>query len=102
MSLETILNSKEIMDAFNIYKKQIPDVGVVSLGQADELLEKGQICRGKIIENDEIEFFHIVKSPTSFPEKSIFSGETELSLFQMLIFMGMKKDIDLDDMLNDD
>ena len=96
-----MLNSKEIMDAFNIYKKQVPNIGTISLEQTDELLEKGKICRGRIIENNEIEYFHIVKSPTCFPEKSIFSGESELILFQMLIVMGMEKEIDLDDMFTE-
>ena len=51
---------KEVMDTFNIYKKQVPDVCIVSLEQADELLEKGKICRGQITQNGEIEYFHIV------------------------------------------
>jgi len=90
---------KETITAFNIYKQQVPDIGIVSLKQAEELLDKGQICRGRIIENNEIEYFHIVKSPTCFPDKSIFCGESELVLFQMLAIMGMQKEIDLDDIL---
>jgi|COG998Drversion2_1049125.scaffolds.fasta_scaffold26557_1 hypothetical protein len=93
---------KEIMNAFNFYKLQVPNVGRICIVQAEDLLEAGNICRGQIIENGKIDCFHIIKSPTCFPEKSIFRGETEFSLFQMLIIMGMEKGVDLYKMLSDD
>ena len=93
--------SKDIMIAFNIYKGQVPNVGTFSSEQVDELLEKGQICRGRITNSDKGNYFHIIRGPNNFPDKSLCVSDSEFNLFYMTLNMGMERGVDLDDMLSD-
>jgi len=76
-------------------------VGTASSEAVEQFLAEGRICRGWTTFAGKKKYFHIIKSPGSYPEKSAFYGKSESELFQMTIHLGMQHGIDLNDLLTD-
>ena len=89
---------KMFKEALKQYRRDVPSVGTVSFDEAQDLLKQGRICRGWMDDDNEKMCFHIIKSTTQYPHKSLFSANTEKELFATTIFMGMESGIDLDDL----
>ena len=85
-------------DALKQYRRDVRTVGTISFEQAQNFLEDGNICRGWMKQEDGKMYFHIIKSPTNFPEKAIFSAESEKELFAMTDMLGMENNIELEDL----
>ena len=96
-----IVPPAELKAALKQYRKDVLSVGTVSSEQIDKLLAEGRICRGWTDWDGQQKFFHIIKSPGSYPEKSVLYGETEEQLFQMTVYLGMQHDIPLNNLLTD-
>jgi hypothetical protein len=91
----------EIKAAFKQYRKDVPSVGTISDDAITKLLAEGKICRGWTTLDGQRKYFHIIKSLGSYPEKSVFYGDTETQLFEMTVFLGMQRGIALIDLLTD-
>ncbi|HEX9046224.1 MAG TPA: hypothetical protein VF988_04295 [Verrucomicrobiae bacterium] len=85
--------------ALKQYRKDVPTVGTIDSATVDQYLTEGRICREWTIWDGRKQFFHIIKSPGSYPEKSVFYGNSEQDVFQMTIRLGMQHGIDLKDLL---
>ena len=96
-----ILPPADLKAALKQYRKDVPSVGVVNEASVDQFLAKGRICRGWTKFAGEAKYFHIIKSPGSYPEKSVLYGDTEEQLFQMNVYLGMQHDIPLQDLLTE-
>jgi len=88
-------------DVLKRYRQDVPAVGTVSPQRVDELLAEGRICRGWMRQEGGSVFFHVIRSPTAFPEKAILSAENEEDLLAMTAMMGMENSVDLEDMVAD-
>jgi hypothetical protein len=95
------LSESDFKAALKQYRKDVPTVGTVNSETVDKYLDEGRICRGWTAWDGRKQFFHIIKSPSSYPEKSVFYGNSERELFEMTIFLGMEHDIPLNDLLTD-
>ena len=96
-----ILTPQQIKAGLKQYRKDVPSVGTVTETVVDEFLAEGKICRGWTTWNGQKQFFHIIKSPDHYPEKSVFYADSEAELFEMTVGLGMQKDIDLKNLLTD-
>ena len=92
---------KMFRDALKQYRRDVPSVGAVSFEQAQEFLRQDRICRGWMNTDGEKMYFHVIKSITEYPKKSLSSAETEQDLFKSTIIMGIQAGIDLDDLFTD-
>lgn len=96
-----IIPPKALKAGLKQYRKDVPSVGTVSSEAVDQLFAEGRICRGWTTLDGQIKYFHIIKSPSRYPEKSVSFGESEKELFQMTIHLGMQHGIDLNDLLTE-
>ena len=87
--------------ALKQYRHDVSNVGTIDSETVDRYLAEGRICRGWTTWDDQTQFFHIIKSPGSYPEKSGFYGTSESEVFQMTIHLGMHHGIPLQDLLTD-
>ena len=87
--------------ALKQYRKDVPSVGTISSETVDQFLAEGRICRGWTNLDGQPQYFHIIKSPGSYPEKSAMFSNSEAELFQMTVHLGMQHGIDLDDLLTE-
>ena len=94
-----MFSKKQLCKALEYYRHTVPFEGTVTREKTEELLEQNKICRGWILEGNNLEFFHIIKSPTNYPEFTILISEDEEQLFMMTIMLGMQNNIDLYDLL---
>ena len=69
--------------ALKCYRKDVPYVGKIANADADKLLHNEKICRGWIVDEDSHKFFHIIKSPTNYPNFSIFYADNEEMVLKM-------------------
>ena len=83
------------------YRKDVPSVGTVTSATVDEFLAAGRICRGWTELDSRKKYFHVIKSPGSYPEKSVFSADSETELLLLTIQLGMQYGIDLDDLFKE-
>ena len=95
------LSEADLKAALKQYRKDVPTMGTVDAATLDKYLSEGRICRGWTNCDGRKQFFHIIKSPGSYPEKSVFYGNSESELFQMTIFLGMQHNITLNDLLTE-
>ncbi len=93
-----MFSEKQLYKALELYRQDVPFKGTITKGKADKLLEKGEVCRGWIIDSGGLEYFHIIKSPNDYPELTMLVSEDKEQLFMMTIMMGMQNNIDLDDL----
>jgi hypothetical protein len=91
----------ELKAAFRQYRKDVPSVGTISDDEVSKLLAAGKICRGWTEFDGQRKYFHIIKSPGHYPEKSVFYGDTEAQLFEMTVMLGMQSGINLIDLLRE-
>ena len=93
-----MLSDKQLYYALEYYRHTVPFEGTITRNKAEELLAKNKICRGWILEGNDLEFFHIIKSPSNYPELAIFVSEDEEQLFMATIMLGMQSNFDLNDL----
>ncbi len=104
---QTIINQMDLIPqadlkaALKQYRKDVPTVGTIDSEPLDQYLAEGRICRGWPTWDGRKQFFHIIKSPGSYPEKSAFYGNSESDVFQMTIQLGMRHGIALNDLLTE-
>lgn len=101
MSNPTGISDTEMQEAFQKYRQDVSSVGKVSPEEAQAFLDLGRICRGSIVRDGDKEFFHIIKSPTNYPEKSIFYSDSEKNLFMLTVMMGMGSGIEFGDLFSE-
>ena len=94
--MNDLIPPQALKEALKQYRKDVPSVGTVSFEESQDLLKKGMICRGWTIMGDERQYFHIIRSPQNYPEKTCLMGRNEKELFTTTIFLGMQSDIDFD------
>ena len=82
--------------ALKQYRKDVPSVGTVTFEESQALLEKGFICRGWTETGEGKRYFHIIRCPQNYPEKTFMMARTEKELFTMTVYRGMDAAIDLD------
>jgi hypothetical protein len=90
------LSNKKFKDSLKQYRHDVPSVGKVDYATVEQFLSEGRICRGWTQIDGQLQYFHIIRSPGYYPEKSIFSGNTENELFQITIHLGMQHGIDFE------
>jgi hypothetical protein len=95
------LSDADLKAGLKQYRHDVPTVGTIDAATLDQYLAEGRICRGWTDLNGKKQFFHIIKSPGSYPEKSVFYGDTESDVFQMTIHLGMQHGIPLNDLLTE-
>jgi hypothetical protein len=88
-------------DAFKRYRSDVPSVGTVSSERAQELLEEGFICRGWVLMDEGKLYFHVIKSPTDFPQKAILTAASEKELFAMSVMLGIENEIEFEDLVSE-
>ena len=80
------------------YRKDVPSVGTATSAVVDEHLAAGRTCRGWTELDGRKQYFHIIKSPGHYPEKSVLSADSETELLQMTIQLGLQHNIELQDL----
>lgn len=91
-----MLPQKMLTKALEIYRQEVPFIGTITNDKAEDLLKEGKICRGWMLGPSGLEYFHIIKSPSKFPELSILVSDSEENLFFSTVMLGQQKDVDLD------
>ena len=71
----------------------------ISEQEVQRLLEVGRICRGWMSANGGRVYFHIVKSPTKFPEMALLTAVTERELFAMTVMLGIENEVDFEELV---
>jgi len=83
------------------YCQDVPFIGTITLDKANQLLAEKKICRGWMLGSDgELEFFHIIKSPTHFPKLTILVADSEENLLTTTVMLGMQNNVDLEDLFS--
>jgi len=100
MSLE-IIPPSVLKQVLKQYRHDVPSVGTVPSEKVDQLLAEGRICRGWTTLDGQRQYFHIIKSPGHYPDKSAFYGDSEAALLEVTIHLGMQHNIDLDDLVTE-
>jgi len=95
------LSPEMLKAALKQYRSDVPSVGTISSEAVDQFLAEGRICRGWTQVDGKPQYFHIIKSPGSYPEKSALLGNSEKELFAMTVQLGMQHGIELDDLFKD-
>lgn len=96
-----IIPPEMLKEALKQYRKDVPSMGRISYDEVEKLLSEDRTCRGWTTVGGREQYFHIIKSPTKFPEKSAMFADSEKDLFQMTVHLGMQHEIDLDDLVKD-
>lgn len=91
-----MISKKQFQKLLEAYHREVPFVGTITFEKANQILEEGKICRGWILGENGLEFFHIVKSPSNYPDLSILMGPDEETLLVSTVMMGMQNNIDLE------
>jgi hypothetical protein len=96
-----IFDPKLLKQILKQYRHDVPSVGTVTREAVDQLLAVGRICRGWTTFDGKRQYFHIIKSPGSYPDKSAFFGDSETEVLEMTVHLGMQHEIDLENLLKD-
>jgi hypothetical protein len=96
-----IIPPEDFKTVLKQYRKGVPSVGTVSSTVVDEFLAAGRTCRGWTDLNGRKQYFHIIKSPGRYPEKSVFYADSETELLQMTIHLGLQHEIHLEDLFQE-
>lgn len=83
------------------YRHDVPTVGIVTQDVVNQLLVDGRICRGWVVTSGERMYFHIVRSPENYPEKTVSYGPSEEAVVTILIYLGYSKGVDFEHLVSD-
>lgn len=93
-----MFSKKQFQQLLKCYRQDVPFAGTITQERADELLEEGKICRGRIFGQGRLEYFHIIKSPTHYPELTMLLSDSEETLLETTVMLGMQNNVDLEDL----
>lgn len=100
--MNEMLSPQELKIAMKQYRSDVRSVGTVSFEKSQALLEEGRICRGWTKVDGRKQYFHIIRSPQNFPEKTFMTARNEKEVFTMTVYLGMQAEIEFDLLVSKD